>query len=239
MFQKSGAMYKVEEFVEIKLVGQPAFEAVVFLSVGDRLIDLLNDNRSFIPVKRMDNSTVIMSKSNIVSIVEKDPFAAEDDDEDSATSQDITPHFEEDEFEDKSFGGSNADQDGGSKDSNKEQEQKKKRRRRKKSQQFDAYAVLKVSPDASMDEIRKVYKSRIKTVHPDTVAALDLGEDLVKAAIQTTQRINFAYHQILKERRAEENAPKKGNEASSKAEDGAKANADDQDEPTSGEGQAA
>lgn len=238
MFQKSGAMYKVEEFVEIKLVGQPAFEAVVFLSVGDRLIDLLNDNRSFIPVKRMDNSTIIMSKSNIVSILEKDPFAVEDD-EDSATSQDITPHFEEDEFEDKPFGESDADQDGDSKDPNKEEEQKKKRRRRKKAQQFDAYAVLKVSPDASLDEIRKVYKSRIKTVHPDTVAALDLGEDLVKAAIQTTQRINFAYHQILKERRAEAKAPKKDNEASSKDEDGANANADDQDEPTSGEGQAA
>lgn len=215
MFQKTGAKFKVEEFVEITLTGQEPFEAVVFLSVDDRLIDLLNDQRQFIPVKRMDNSTVLMAKSNIVSIVEKDPFAAEAAHEET-TSQDVATHFDEDEFEfeesesaGSATGSSEAGGDGDAGAGTKGAEQnanagqkKKRRRRRKKSSEFDAYAVLKVSPDASLEEIRKAYKSRIKAVHPDSVAALDLDEDLVRAAIATTQRVNFAYHRILKEHKS-------------------------------------
>ncbi len=222
MFQKTGTKFKVEEFVEITLSGQQPFEAVVFLSVGDRLIDLLNDQRLFIPVKRMDNSTVIMAKSNIISIIEKDPFAIEDTDSDDVTGQDVAPRFDDDNFEEEADQSSSASD--GSNDGSEDKtdtgsdnnEKKRRRRRRKKPQEFDAYAVLKVSPDASLEEIRKAYKSRIKAVHPDSVAALDLDEDLVRAAIATTQRVNFAYHRILKDRKATEgteNAKQENGEA--------------------------
>lgn len=214
MFQKSGAKYKVEEFVEITLAGQKPFEAVLFLSIGDRLIDLLNDTRLFIPVKRMDNSTIIMAKSNIVSIVEKDPFAQAASHDDSVVGQDLARQYEDDEFETDANGDSENAGEGAGEQADKSanageedaqadgQQKKRRRRRRKKPNEFDAYAVLKVSPDASIEEIRKAYKSRVKAVHPDSVAALDLDDDLVKAAIQTTQRVNFAYHRILKERRS-------------------------------------
>lgn len=220
MFQKTGAKFKVEEFVEITLAGQDPFEAVVFLSVGDRLIDLLNDQRLFIPVKRMDNSTVIMAKSNILSIVEKDPFAkpVDMDETEIPLGKDVAETYE-DEFEEggetahaqddddlppktgdtkSGPGNSGANEKAGA---NGTDGQRKRRRRRKKTPEFDAYAILKVSPDANLDEIRSAYKSRIKAVHPDSVAALDLDEELIRAAIQTTQKVNYAYHHILKERR--------------------------------------
>ena len=230
MFQKTGAKFKVEEFVEITLAGQKPFEAVVFLSVGDRLIDLLNDQRQFIPVKRMDNSTVIMAKSNILSIVEKDPFAKPVDmpGDDIPHSKDVA-EFPEDEFEGDdpdardsresgvdeddlpprtddpakgSAGGRAGGRSGaGSAGENADEDRNRRRRRRKKTPEFDAYAILKVSEDATLEEIRAAYKSRIKAVHPDSVAALDLDEELIRAAIQTTQRVNYAYHHILKERR--------------------------------------
>ncbi|MEO1707860.1 MAG: J domain-containing protein [Pseudomonadota bacterium] len=239
MFQKSGAKFKVEEFVEITLTGKEPFEAVVFLSVGDRLIDLLNDQRQFIPVKRMDNSTMIMAKSNIISIVEKDPFAKTSnmDEETIASGKDVAASFDDDEYEDdlnddaagedhQGTNGSAGEEDdlppkadegtrerqregakandtgaGGDADADDGAQRKRRRRRRKKAPEFDAYAILKVSPDATLDEIRTAYKSRIKAVHPDSVAALDLDPELVRAAIATTQKVNYAYHHILKQRR--------------------------------------
>jgi len=244
MFQKSGAKFKVEEFVEITLAGQDPFEAVVFLSVDDRLIDLLNDQRQFIPVKRMDNSTMIMAKSNILSIVEKDPFAktASMEEETVAAGKDVAAAFDDDEYEDdldaEAAGASAADdvdndddlppktdesarqrQHADSKNDSKagndeggdeEARGKRRRRRRKKAPEFDAYAILKVSPDATLDEIRTAYKSRIKAVHPDSVAALDLDPELIRAAIATTQKVNYAYHHILKQRRKDgEDEPEK------------------------------
>jgi len=224
MFQKTGAKFKVEEFVEITLAGQDPFEAVVFLSVGDRLIDLLNDQRLFIPVKRMDNSTVIMAKSNIVSIVEKDPFAKPVDlnENDVPLGKDVAAAFDEgfeeepgegadtdnghedDDLPPKTDGSDTKGSDAGSADRHtdgSDAEKKRRRRRRKKTPEFDASAILKVPPDANLEEIRAAYKSRIKAVHPDSVAALDLDEELIRAAIHTTQRVNYAYHHILKERR--------------------------------------
>jgi len=207
MFQKTGSKHKVEEFVEITVANQPPFEAVVFLSMGDRLVDLLNDTRNFIPVKRMDNSTVILAKSTIISIVEKDPF----NNHDSVYSQgnvgnDLTPQYDDEDEDlgsDQDKQGENADASAQTKE-NKDDVNKRKRthRRRRRNNNFDAYAILKVSPEADLEEIRKAYKIRIKAVHPDSVAALDLDPELIKAAIQSTQKVNYAYHHILKERKA-------------------------------------
>lgn len=67
---------------------------------------------------------------------------------------------------------------------------------------FDAYAMLKVAPDAGADEIRAAYKARIKAVHPDTMASLGLDEEIAKAALLATQKVNYAYQKIMRERGA-------------------------------------
>jgi len=204
MFQKTGAKFKVEEYVEITLEGKEPIKAVVFLSVGDRLIDLLNDSRNFIPAKRMDGSVMILAKSSIVSIIEKNPFEGEQ-------PEDVSPSFslaEADEDGGDDIG--NDDADSAASEQSRENDDpdvkmgadgRRKRRNRRRRGGFDAYAVLKISPDATLEEVRTAYKSRIKAVHPDTLASLNLDEDMMDAAIQTAKKVNYAYHVILKERR--------------------------------------
>ncbi|MDP9317021.1 MAG: DnaJ domain-containing protein [Chloroflexota bacterium] len=53
------------------------------------------------------------------------------------------------------------------------------------------YEVLGVSPDASPDEIKSAYHSKVKLYHPDKVA--HLGEELQVLAQQRTLEINAAY----------------------------------------------
>ena len=65
---------------------------------------------------------------------------------------------------------------------------------------FDPYVMLRVSPSASLDEIRAAYKARIKAVHPDRLASLGLDEDIAKAAVLATQKVNYAYQAIMRER---------------------------------------
>lgn len=62
----------------------------------------------------------------------------------------------------------------------------------------DAYKVLEVSPDASNEEIKKVYRRLAVEHHPDKVSYL--GEDLQKKAQEKFQKINEAYEIIKKER---------------------------------------
>ena len=73
-------------------------------------------------------------------------------------------------------------------------------RDKSESKKFDPYAVFKLDPSASIDEIRAAYKSRIKAVHPDTIAALGLDDELADAALKTTQKLNYAYRKIMRER---------------------------------------
>jgi len=61
-----------------------------------------------------------------------------------------------------------------------------------------AYQVLKVSPDASNDEIKKAYRELAKKHHPDRVA--HLGEDVKKAAEVKFTKLNAAYEAIKEER---------------------------------------
>lgn len=59
--------------------------------------------------------------------------------------------------------------------------------------------VLKIHPDASVDNIKNAYKQRIKEYHPDLVE--NLGEELRQLAKKKSQQINEAYQFIRKVRK--------------------------------------
>ena len=169
-----GARRKLEVAVTMSLAHDEIFSGSVFLDADERLIDLLNDDRAFIPVRRDDGATVIVAKSNIVSIVERN-VATEANGRDEAQGAD---HFHAESAE---------------------QEKSEPERPRRT---FDPYKVLRIAPDATIEEIRRAYKARIKAVHPDTLSGLELDDEIQKAAMTAAQRVNFAYNKILKDRRA-------------------------------------
>ncbi len=54
-----------------------------------------------------------------------------------------------------------------------------------------AYRLLGVSPRASLDEINKAYREKMKKSHPDKVS--HLSEELQEKAQELTQRLNEAF----------------------------------------------
>ncbi len=62
----------------------------------------------------------------------------------------------------------------------------------------DAYKVLGVSPEATDDELKKVYRRLALEHHPDRVAKL--GDDVRRAAEKKFQEINAAKERIWKSR---------------------------------------
>lgn len=173
MFEKStiSTRPKQEASVRMSLIDGSTVEGVVFLKNDERLIDLLNDHRSFFPLRRLEGDTVIVAKSGVVSMLENPlPLC------------DIPPT-------DKT------------RDETKEAPEPPSSRRT-----IDPYAVLKVAPEASLVEIRAAYKARMKAVHPDALASLDLDDDIRKAAHAVAQRVNHAYQRIMKERNIGANA---------------------------------
>ncbi|MGE0408476.1 MAG: J domain-containing protein, partial [Amphiplicatus sp.] len=181
MFDKSGAYrFKKPTPVAVSLAGAAPFDAAVFLHVEERLIDLLNDQRAFIPARRADGSMMFLAKTSIVSIVEK-AVEPEPDRTEKPAEDAETPRQEE-----------------APKSERKERPDAARRFRRA----YDPYEILRIAADASIEEIRKAYKARIKAVHPDTIAALDLDDDIERAAILAAQKVNHAYQKILKDRKA-------------------------------------
>ncbi|MEM9899206.1 MAG: DnaJ domain-containing protein [Pseudomonadota bacterium] len=61
---------KRETPVSVKLSSGESFDGIVFLRLDERLVDMMNDPRTFIPVKRSNGSTVIVAKSAIESLLE-------------------------------------------------------------------------------------------------------------------------------------------------------------------------
>lgn len=145
--------------VRVAMTGREPFNAVVYLTLGQRLSDLLNDARHFIPVRLESGETMIAAKSQIVSITEIESVA-------EAGAPDVAPA----------------------------------KNRAAPRREFDPYAVLRISPDADLDAVRAAYKTRMKAVHPDTVAGLGLDDDLARAALLAAQKVNFAYKKIMRER---------------------------------------
>lgn len=204
MFEKTGtSRYKKEAAVTLTLAGQKPFAARVFLKVDERLIDLLNDSRAFIPVKNLDGSVVIIAKTNIVSIIESGFVLDEEAPPMTEPLPELEGAVEEPDFDAKAAAAEKA----------KAREEKAREEERKDESDdgkakprvrrtYDPYDVLRVARDATTAEIRRAYKARMKAVHPDTIAALDLDEDLERAALLAAQKVNHAYQQVMKERKA-------------------------------------
>lgn len=191
MFDKAAATRRRNEVqVLITLTGQTPFDATVFLKADERLIDLLNDPRAFIPVRRADGTTLITAKNNIVSILEIPPPA-----EDRPGPEALADE------------GAQAESGGSDKASADTEESAPRAPTERPRRPSDPYEVLRVARDASLDDIRRAYKLRIKAVHPDTIAALDLDEDIERAAHVTAQKVNHAYRRILRERGKESDPP--------------------------------
>ncbi|MGV8095113.1 MAG: TerB family tellurite resistance protein [Mangrovibacterium sp.] len=61
-----------------------------------------------------------------------------------------------------------------------------------------AYKILEIEPTATVDEIKKAYRTMAMKYHPDKVSYL--GEDIQQAAKEKFQKVNEAYETIKKER---------------------------------------
>lgn len=87
MFDKQNNTYRHVNCADVRMVltGDAPFNAVVYLTLGQRLSDLLNDQRHFIPVRLENGETMIAAKSQIISITEIDSLADRDIDADAAT----------------------------------------------------------------------------------------------------------------------------------------------------------
>ncbi|MEM9168790.1 MAG: DnaJ domain-containing protein [Pseudomonadota bacterium] len=164
MFDKSNATRSKREVVcDVTLTNQDPFLGAVFLKHDERLIDLLNDPRAFIPMRNADGAPMIVAKSSIVSIIESDPAMGGTDEDDTAGPEE-------------------------------DPETEAPRRT------IDPYAVLRVDRDADLEAVKAAYKARIKAVHPDAIAGLQLDEDFAKTALRVTQRVNLAYRMIMRQR---------------------------------------
>lgn len=148
-----GYRHKNETPVRLQLIGGEPENAHVFNVNGERITDLLNDPRSFIPIRTQSAGLKIVAKTQIVSILEY--------------GDDVNPKSEARPAIGKSRG---------------------------------PYAVLRIEEDASIEDIRAAYKARIKSVHPDLIASLNLDEDLSRAALLATQKLNYAYRKIMRDR---------------------------------------
>ena len=175
-FTKHGSFkHRNEVVVDLRLAGRDKpVQATVFVTIGERASDLMNDARAFIPVRFANGETMIIAKTQITSISE----GAFND-----TAEDTSP--------DKSW-------------LHGEDFSSSPKPKKKPASSFDAYAALRVSPSATTEEIRSAYKARIKAVHPDRLSAFDLDDEIAKAAVLATQKVNYAYQKIMRERGAQE-----------------------------------
>ena len=60
----------------------------------------------------------------------------------------------------------------------------------------DAYAVLGVSPDDSLADIRKVWRNAVRETHPDRSMARGLPEEAIKLAEKRLIAVNRAWEEI-------------------------------------------
>lgn len=70
----------------------------------------------------------------------------------------------------------------------------------KESSIDQAYILLGISNDASIDELKKAYRALVKQYHPDIIKAQGANEEYIQASTAKVQEINAAYELIKKTR---------------------------------------
>ncbi len=60
----------------------------------------------------------------------------------------------------------------------------------------DPYSVLGVTKGASMDEIKKAYRDKLKKYHPDIISSLKLGPEYREMFEEKTREIQDAYEKL-------------------------------------------
>lgn len=150
MFEKTEMRRtKAKIMVRLCLTDGAVVEGDIFVLNGQRLQDLLNDDRAFLPVDEGDGIVTMVAKTTIArasAIGEAKPI------------------------------------DG------------------------DPYSVLRIEKTASSQEVREAWMKRLKSAHPDRLAALQLDREILEAARKASQRINAAYDAIVQERRTQQQA---------------------------------
>lgn len=63
----------------------------------------------------------------------------------------------------------------------------------------NAYKILEITKEASVDEIKSAYRTMAKKYHPDKV--IHLGEEHRKGAVEKFRQVQEAYEKLQKERR--------------------------------------
>lgn len=64
----------------------------------------------------------------------------------------------------------------------------------------DPYEILELPRDAVLADIKKKYKSLVRSLHPDKLMAAGVPPEMVRLATDRLARINSAYSEITKER---------------------------------------
>lgn len=62
--------------------------------------------------------------------------------------------------------------------------------------QKDPYTILGVTASASMDEIKKAYRTKLKKFHPDVIENLKLGPEYREMFEERTREIQKAYEKL-------------------------------------------
>lgn len=62
----------------------------------------------------------------------------------------------------------------------------------------DPYMVLGLSPDADLEEVRRVYRLLVAEHHPDRLIAKGVPEEMIDIATDRMSAINLAYQQITR-----------------------------------------
>ncbi|MDD2716573.1 MAG: J domain-containing protein [Candidatus Wallbacteria bacterium] len=78
---------------------------------------------------------------------------------------------------------------------------KEKKKEKKKNPLDECYEILGCTRNDPVDIIKKRYRQKAKTNHPDVFIAKGLGNNSVKAASEKFRQINEAYEKVRKERK--------------------------------------
>src|SRR6185295_6275771 len=69
-------IHKNSILIEIHLAGGAKMQGKIFVTPQERLIDALNDSRTFLPVETMDGTVVAVAKTEIKQVVLPATFSA-------------------------------------------------------------------------------------------------------------------------------------------------------------------